>query len=85
MATKKKVQEAPETIEEKPVKKTAKKTAKPKIEEKPEAVYIYHTGDNISEIAKALTGKSYMEYAILNYSGTNMNELKDGDVLKWGL
>lgn len=84
MATKKKVQEVPETIEEKP-KKTAKKTAKAMPEEKPEAVYIYHTGDNISEIAKALTGRSYMEYAILNYSGTNMNQLKDGDVLKWGL
>lgn len=85
MATKKKVQEAPETIEEKPVKKTVKKTAKATPEGKPETVYIYHTGDNISEIAKTLTGKSYMEYAVLNYSGTNMNQLKDGDVLKWGL
>lgn len=85
MATKKKVQEAPETIEEKPVKKTAKKTAKAMPEEKPEAVYIYHEGDNISKIAEILTGHQYMEYAILNYSGTNMNQLKDGDVLKWGL
>lgn len=84
MATKNKVQEAPETIEEKPVKKTAK-TKKPMPKEKPEAVYIYHTGDNIGEISKALTGKSYMEYAVLQYSGTNINQLKDGDVLKWGL
>lgn len=67
------------------VKPKKKKAVKPVIEEKPEAVYIYHTGDNISKIAEILTGHQYMEYAILNYSGTNMNQLKDGDVLKWGL
>lgn len=73
-----------EVIEDvKPKKKKAVK--KPVTEEKPEAVYIYHEGDNISEIAEILTGHQYMEYAILNYSGTNMNQLKDGDVLKWGL
>lgn len=72
-----------EVIEDvKPKKKAVKK---PVTEEKPEAVYIYHEGDNISEIAEILTGHQYMEYAILNYSGTNMNQLKDGDVLKWGL
>ena len=27
----------------------------------------------------------FMEYAVLNYSGLNMNTLKDGDILKWGL
>lgn len=73
-----------EVIEDvKPKKKKAVK--KPVTEEKPEAVYIYHEGDNISEIAEILTGHQYMEYAILNYSGTNINQLKDGDVLKWGL
>ena len=71
------------TEEVKPKKKKAVK--KPVIEEKPEAVYIYHEGDNISKIAELLTGHQYMEYAILNYSGTNMNQLKDGDILKWGL
>lgn len=72
-----------EVIEE--VKPKKKKAVKPVIEEKPEAVYIYHEGDNISKIAELLTGHQYMEYAILNYSGINMNQLKDGDVLKWGL
>lgn len=73
-----------EVIEKvKPKKKKAVK--KPVIEEKPEAVYIYHKGDNISKIAEILTGHQYMEYAILNYSGLNMNQLKDGDILKWGL
>ena len=71
------------TEEVKPKKKKAVK--KPVIEEKPEAVYIYHEGDNISKIAELLTGHQYMEYAILNYSGLNMNQLKDGDILKWGL
>ena len=48
-------------------------------------VYIYHTGDNLEKISELLTGKKYMIYRILQYSGTNMNQLKDGDVLKWGI
>ena len=51
--------------------------------EVPEAVIMYHEGDSIEKIAKELTGKSYMEFAVLNYSGYNMNTLKDGAVLKW--
>lgn len=51
--------------------------------EVPETVIIYHEGDSIEKIAKELTGKSYMEFAVLNYSGYNMNTLKDGAVLKW--
>lgn len=51
--------------------------------EVPEAVVIYHEGDSLEKIAKELTGKSYMEFAVLNYSGYNMNTLKDGAVLKW--
>lgn len=58
---------------------------KKKIEEKPEAVWIYHTGDSLEKISFELTGKKYMIYRILQYSGLNMNTLKDGDVLKWGL
>lgn len=55
------------------------------IPEAPEQVIIYHTGDDLEKISKALTGRCYMEYAVLNYSGLNMNTLKDGDILKWGL
>lgn len=51
--------------------------------EVPEAVYIYHTGDNIEKISQLLTGKPYMEYRILEYSGLHMNSLKDGDIIKW--
>lgn len=60
-----------------------KKTAKKKTEEKPEAVYIYHTGDDLEKISIALTGKRYLIYKILMQSGLNMNTLKDGDILKW--
>ena len=58
---------------------------KKKVVEVPEAVYIYHTGDDLEKISKLLTGKGYMIYAILSYSGLTMNSLKDGDILKWGL
>ena len=46
---------------------------------------LYYDALTEEQIAEILTGHQYMEYAILNYSGTNMNQLKDGDVLKWGL
>lgn len=58
---------------------------KKKTEEKPEAVWIYHTGDDLEKISFELTGKIYMIYRILQYSGLNMNTLKDGAILKWGI
>ena len=54
-----------------------------KKKEKPEAVIVYHTGDDITKIAKLLTGHEYMVYKLLSFNGINMNELKDGDILKW--
>lgn len=75
---KKKIDAVEEVTEVKP-----KKTAKKKTEEKPEAVYIYHTGDDLEQISIALTGKRYLIYKILMKSGINMNTLKDGDVLRW--
>ena len=62
-----------------------KKKKKKKSEEKPEAVWIYHTGDDLDKISFELTGKKYMIYRILQYSGLNMNTLKDGAILKWGI
>lgn len=69
----------------KKVAKTAISDAKENMNEKPEAVWIYHTGDDLDVISFELTGKKYMIYRILQYSGLNMNTLKDGDVLKWGI
>ena len=66
--------------EVKEVKKTSKKKVEPA-----EAVWIYHTGDDLDVISFNLTGKKYMIYRILQYSGLNMNQLKDGDILKWGV
>ena len=77
MATKKKTDaEAPKKISRKKV------TEQPEVAE---AVYIYHTGDDLEKISELLTGKKYMIYRILQYSGLNMNQLKDGDILKWGV
>lgn len=75
---KKKIEAALEVTEVKP-----KKTAKKKAEEKPEAVHIYHTGDDLEKISLELTGKRFKIYAILMHSGLNMNTLKDGDILRW--
>lgn len=44
---------------------------------------VYHTGDDIRQIAKLLTGCDYMGFAILSYSGLTWDTLKDGDILKW--
>lgn len=65
--------------------KEVKKTSKKKEVEPAEAVWIYHTGDDLDVISFNLTGKKYMIYRILQYSGLNMNQLKDGDILKWGV
>ena len=78
---KKKTEAVEEVKDVKEVK--PKKTAKKKTEEKPEAVHIYHTGDDLEKISLELTGKRYKIYAILMCSGLNMNTLKDGDVLRW--
>ena len=66
-------------------KKTETVKEEPKKAEMPDldVYYIYHDGDNIQEIAKILTGHSYMMYRMLEYSGLKFGELKDGDMIKW--
>lgn len=74
-------------------KKTRKPRKKPEAvkeapapcKEVPEAVYIYHSGDDIHKIAKLLTGHSYMVFKVLEYNHKSFDELKDGDIIKWGL
>ena len=70
-------------MEEKKTRKPRKKPAS--IKEAPEAVYIYHDGDDIHAIAKALTGHSYMVFKILEYNKKSFHDLKDGDLIRWGL
>lgn len=76
MGRTKKSEIIPEAIEKKP-------RTKKKIEETPEAVYIYHEGDNIQKVAKLLTGKDYLVYKLLEFNGLDINNLKDGDILRW--
>lgn len=66
--------------------KTKKAVETKKTENKQlEVTYIYHEGDDISKIAKALTGKDYMEFKLLSANGKTLNDLADGDILKWSL
>lgn len=74
--------EVPESIKEAPA---PKKEAPAPCKEVPEAVYIYHSGDDIHKIAKLLTGHSYMVFKVLEYNHISFDELKDGDLIKWGL
>ena len=67
--------EVPEAIKEAPAP----------CKEVPEAVYIYHSGDDIHKIAKLLTGHSYMVFKVLEYNHKSFDELKDGDLIRWGL
>lgn len=76
MGRTKKSETIPEAIEKKP-------RTKKKIEETPEAVYIYHEGDNIQKVAKLITGKDYLVYKLLEFNGLDINNLKDGDILRW--
>lgn len=73
MPKKKKSEITPEVKESKPAKR----------KEKPEAVYIYHVGDDITKISKLLTGKEYLTYKLLEYNNLDINNLKDGTVLTW--
>lgn len=45
--------------------------------------YEFKTGDNISNVAQKITGKSYMVYKLLQFNGLTMNDIKPGTILKW--
>ena len=84
MATKKteiKQTKTKKAVETKEIKKPAetKKTETKQLE----VTYIYHEGDDISKISKALTGKDYMEFKLLSANGKTLNDLHDGDILIW--
>ena len=74
-----------EITEPKKITKPKKQEAITQIQEIPEAVYIYHEGDNLQEIARILTGHEYLMYRMIEYSGLTVDSLKDGDIIKWKL
>lgn len=76
--TKKTTKKAEPVKEEKVTRKVIKEKPKPL-----EITYIYHEGDDISKVAKALTGKDFMEFKLLSANGKTLNDLTDGDILKW--
>lgn len=45
--------------------------------------YIYKSGDKIQDIARKLTGHSYMVFRLLEKNEKKLSDLKDGDLLKW--
>ena len=69
MARKKKEEVAKEAVQEEITKKPVE--------------YIYHTGDDITKIARLLTGHSYMVDRLLQYNELTYSTLKDGDTLTW--
>ena len=45
--------------------------------------YEFKIGDNISDVAQKITGKSYLVYKLLQFNGLTMNDITPGTVLKW--
>lgn len=45
--------------------------------------YVFADGDNIETIAKLLTGHSRKAFALCEYSGVNLCDVKPGTVLRW--
>ena len=45
--------------------------------------YVYNYGDNIETVAKLLTGHSRKAFALCEYSGVNLCDVKPGTVLRW--
>ena len=45
--------------------------------------YVFADGDNIETVAKLLTGHSRKAFALCEYSGINLCDVKPGTVLRW--
>ena len=45
--------------------------------------YVYTERDNIETVAKLLTGHSRKAFALCEYSGVNLCDVKPGTVLRW--
>lgn len=56
------------------------------IKDKPfELYWVWKDGDNIEQVAQALTGHSYNVFNLLNYNHIQAQDIKPGVVLKWGI
>ena len=56
------------------------------IKDKPfELCWVWKEGDNIEQVAQALTGYSYNVFKLLDYNHMQAQDIKPGVVLKWGI
>ena len=47
--------------------------------------WVWKDGDNIEQVAQAITGYSYNVFKLLNYNHMQAQDIKPGVVLKWGI
>lgn len=50
-----------------------------------ELYWVWKEGDNIEQVAQALTGHSYNVFNLLNYNHIQAQDIKPGVVIKWGI
>ena len=60
-----------------------KKADAEKVKEPLDICYVFADGDNIETVAKLLTGHSRKAFALCEYSGVNLCDVKPGTVLRW--
>lgn len=47
--------------------------------------WVWKDGDNIEQVAQALTGHSYNVFNLLNYNHIQAQDIKPGTVISWGV
>ena len=71
-------------------KKTGSTQAKSRKKQEPvqeilEISWVWKDGDNIEQVAQALTGHSYNVFNLLNYNHMQAQDIKPGTVISWGV
>ena len=56
-----------------------------KCRKKQEISWVWKDGDNIEQVAQALTGHSYIVFNLLNYNHIQAQDIKPGTVISWGV
>lgn len=68
-------------------KKSGSTQAKCRKKQEPvqEISWVWKDGDNIEQVAQALTGHSYNVFNLLNYNHILAQDIKPGTVISWGV
>lgn len=66
-------------------KKAGSTQAKSRKKQEPaqEISWVWKDGDNIEQVAQALTGHSYNVFNLLNYNHIQAQDIKPGTVISW--